>query len=166
MAPVRSGSNSRDMRLLYVTFWISEGIADRREVSYDTWDQWVAEDYVYGPYDSIVCVYNTIKGLYEGSGERETIALFEEDPNEPYCGYWRVVRREVHERFSATDFHPGRARLAGQPRRYATRPDERLPPFSDWSIDIGTTKSPRSIREVDVEAPTPDEPDGDLWIYF
>lgn len=36
--------NSQRMRLLYVTFIISEGIADRGEVSYDTWNEWVAED--------------------------------------------------------------------------------------------------------------------------
>lgn len=108
---------------------------------------------VFGPYDAIVCVYNTLEGYFEGSGDRETLAYLVDDPSDEYDGYWRVAKREVYERFLATDPRPYRARLGGRPRSFATPPDELLPPFSDWSIDIGSTVSPRSIREVDAHRP-------------
>lgn len=141
------------MRLLYVSFILSEGIADRGEVSYETWQEWIADAYVFGPYDAIVCVYNTLEGYFEGSGDRETIAHLVNDPADAYDGYWRVVKREVYERYVPTDPDPRRARLAGLPRSYAHPPDELLPPFSDWSVEIGSTISPRSVREVDAYRP-------------
>ena len=141
------------MGLLFVTFTTSEGIADRGEVSYATWHKWISKDYVFGPYDAIVCVYNTIEGYRQRTGDRETIAFLVNDDTDPLDGYWRVVKREVHERFPTDDDKPHVRALAGQPRSYGTPPDELLPPFSDWSVDLGAEVTPRAIREVDVFKP-------------
>jgi hypothetical protein len=95
-----------------------------------------------------------------------SVSLKETRPNEPchpnsgrskdrYDGYWRVVKREVYERFLERDVGSHHAWLVGQPRSYATPIDELLPPFSDWSVDIGSTAAPRSIREVDAYRPRP-----------
>lgn len=140
---------------LYLSFYISEGIADRGEVDYATWHRWIAEDYVYGPYDAIVCVYGTIEGYDRETGDRETLAHLVDRPGDRYDGYWRVVKREVYERFVFDFGRPQFDFLVRQPLAYACPDDERLPPFSDWSVDVVADASVRRVREVEAYRPRP-----------
>lgn len=130
-------------------------MADRGEVSYDTWERWASESYVFGPYDSIVCVYGAIEGYDASTGDRETIAFLANSEDDPYDGYWRVVKREVYERFTGDVDRPQFDFLVGQPRSFAHPADEMLPPFSDWSVDVGSEVDSRSIREVHSYRPRP-----------